>query len=114
MSGDCWIALSLERESGLILSGRVGIPHTSLKHNPYYEDQKEGLGLDFAADVEQAVDRIQQNPNLGSVYKISGIRRYVIQRFPFLIFYAEFDSLIWIIAIAHAKRKPDYWKSRIK
>jgi hypothetical protein len=28
--------------------------------------------------------------------------------FPFLIFYAEFDELIWIIAIAHGKRKPNY------
>lgn len=60
----------------------------------YYEDQQLGLGLDFLAKVEQAISKIQQNPNLGSAYKISRLRRYVIQRFPFLIFYAEFEELI--------------------
>jgi hypothetical protein len=38
--------------------------------------------------------------------------RYVVQRFPFLIFYAEFGEFIWIVAIAHAKRKPNYWSMR--
>ena len=78
----------------------------------YYEYQKVGLGLDFLAEVEQALGKIQQNPNLGSAYKVKGLRRYVIHRFPFLIFYAEFDELIWVVAIAHGKRRPDYWKRR--
>lgn len=78
----------------------------------YYEDQKVGLGLDFLAEVEQALDKIQQNPNLGAVYKATGLRRYVIQRFPFLIFYAELEEFIWVVAIAHGKRRPDYWRRR--
>ncbi len=78
----------------------------------YYEAQKVDLGLDFLAEVEQALDKIQKNPNLGAVYKVRGLRRYVIQRFPFLVFYAEFESSIWVVAIAHGKRKPDYWKKR--
>ena len=43
---------------------------------------------------------------------IQGLRRYVIRRFPFIIFYLEFETLIWVVAIAHGKRKPDYWKKR--
>lgn len=78
----------------------------------YYEDQKAGLGLDFLLEVEQALDKIQQNPNLGAVYKVIGIRRYVIQRFPFLVFYAELEECIWVVAIAHGKRRPDYWRRR--
>ncbi|PSB29549.1 type II toxin-antitoxin system RelE/ParE family toxin [Stenomitos frigidus] len=77
----------------------------------YYEAQNAGLGLDFLSEVEQALDKIQRNPNLG-VYKASGLRRYVIRRFPFLIFYAELETLIWIVAIAHGKRRPNYWKRR--
>ncbi|WP_250123979.1 type II toxin-antitoxin system RelE/ParE family toxin [Chroococcidiopsis sp. CCMEE 29] len=76
----------------------------------YDEDQKVGLGLDFLVEVEQALDKIQQNPNLGAVYKVTGLRRYVIQRFPFLIFYAELEEYIWVVAIAHGKRRPDYWR----
>jgi toxin ParE1/3/4 len=78
----------------------------------YYEDQNVGLGLDFLAEVEQTLSKIQQNPNLGAVYKVTGLRRYVIQRFPFLVFYAEFEEFIWIVAIAHGKRRPDYWRRR--
>jgi toxin ParE1/3/4 len=78
----------------------------------YYEDQKVGLGLDFLVEVEQALGKIQQNPNLGAVYKVTGLRRYVIQQFPFLIFYAELEEYIWVVAIAHGKRRPDYWRRR--
>jgi toxin ParE1/3/4 len=78
----------------------------------YYEDQKVGLGLDFLAEVEQTLSKIQQNPNLGAVYKVTGLRRYVIQRFPFLVFYAELEELIWVVAIAHGKRRPEYWRKR--
>jgi len=78
----------------------------------YYEDQKAGLGLDFLLEVEQALGKIQQNPNLGSVYKVTGLRRHVIQRFPFLVFDAELEDCIWVVAIAHGKRRPDYWRRR--
>lgn len=78
----------------------------------YYENQKVGLGLDFLSEVEQALGKIQQNPNLGAVYRVAELRRYVIQRFPFLIFYAELEEFIWIVAIAHGKRRPDYWRQR--
>jgi toxin ParE1/3/4 len=80
----------------------------------YYEDQKVSLGLDFAAEVEQSIGKIQQNPSLGAIYKIAGLRRYTIQRFPFLIFYVEFEEFVWIVAIAHGKRQPDYWRRRLK
>jgi toxin ParE1/3/4 len=78
----------------------------------YYEKQKVGLGLSFLSEVEQALSKIQQNPSLGAIYKTAGLRRYVLQHFPFLIFYTEFDDFIWIVAIAHGKRKPNYWRTR--
>lgn len=78
----------------------------------YYEAQKVGLGLDFLTEVEHSLNKLQQNPNLGAAYKISGLRRYVIQRFPFLIFYTDLEAYIWVVAIAHGKRRPDYWKRR--
>lgn len=78
----------------------------------YYEGKKAGLGLDLLSEVETAIGKIQQNPNLGTSYKIEGVRRYAIKRFPYLIFYTELEEVIWVIAIAHGKRKPDYWKKR--
>lgn len=78
----------------------------------YYEAQKVGLGLDLLSEVEQVLGNIQQNPNLGTQHTIAQVRRYVLQRFPYLVFYVEFEEFIWIIAIAHGRRKPDYWKKR--
>ena len=78
----------------------------------YYEKQKMGLGLDLLSEIEQALEKIKINPNLGTPHTIQGLRRYVIRRFPFIIFYLEFEALIWVVAIAHGKRKPDYWKKR--
>lgn len=40
----------------------------------YYEAQKVGLGLDLLSEVEQSLEKIQQNPNLGVLYKITGLR----------------------------------------
>ena len=74
----------------------------------YYEAQKVGLGLDLLSEVEKVILKIQQNPNLGTPYRIEGIRRYIIHRFPYLIFYTELEEVIWVIAIAHSKRKPNY------
>ncbi|MGI0485689.1 type II toxin-antitoxin system RelE/ParE family toxin [Pantanalinema rosaneae CENA516] len=78
----------------------------------YYETQKVGLGLDLLATVEQAIAKIQQNPNLGASYTIAGVRRYIIPRFPFQLFYTELEHLIWVVAIAHSKRRPGYWSKR--
>ncbi|AFZ23697.1 Plasmid stabilization system protein [Cylindrospermum stagnale PCC 7417] len=72
----------------------------------YYEAQKVGLGLDLLSEVEQALGNIRQNPNLGTQHAIAGVRRYVLQRFPYLVFYVEFEEFIWIMAMARSAR----WK----
>lgn len=41
-----------------------------------YETQKVGLGIDLLSEAEKALLKIQQNPNLGTPYKIEGVRRY--------------------------------------
>ncbi len=79
----------------------------------YYERQNVGLGVDLLLSVEKALKAVQQNPNLGSPHtKIEGVRRYAIQRFPYVIIYVELEEIIGVLAIAHRKRKPDYWKRR--
>ncbi len=78
----------------------------------YYEKQEKGLGLRFHLEVERGVEIIERHPQIGSLYKSTGFRRYALGRFPHIIFYLELDEVIWIAAVAHSKRKPDYWKSR--
>jgi hypothetical protein len=78
-----------------------------------YENQRPGLGLDFLLSIEQATLRIQRNPSAFPLHENTTLRRYVLMRFPYSIFYQEMPDCIWIAAIAHQKRRPGYWKSRV-
>jgi toxin ParE1/3/4 len=78
----------------------------------YYERQCEGLGLALQGEVEQAVRKIQENPQLGAPYKTAGFRYAIVRRFPYVVYYLELEQAIWVMAIAHGKRRPDYWKRR--
>lgn len=42
-----------------------------------------------------------------------GTRRFLLQRFPFAIVYRELPAAIQVLAIAHTRRKPGYWKQRL-
>ena len=78
----------------------------------FYEQQRAGLGLYLQTVVERAIGRIQQNPQLGAPYKATEFRHYVLRRFPYIIFSAEREEAIWIVAVAHGPRRPDYWGRR--
>ena len=80
----------------------------------YYEETERGLGLRFHAAVQHAIDIIERHPRIGSPYRTTQLRKFVIGDFPYLLFYLHLDELIWIVAIAHSKRKPNYWKERLK
>jgi plasmid stabilization system protein ParE len=77
----------------------------------WYEEQRKGLGLSFLLCVEAGLESIQENPNLCSI--IHGpIRRKLIRRFPFGIFYVVRESRISVLAILHCRRDPAEWKKR--
>ena len=78
----------------------------------YYESRVTGLGVDFLDNIERAFQKIQQNPQAWPLYVDPRFRRYVLDRFPYSVFYIERLDAIWIVAVAHAKRRPDYWKRR--
>jgi toxin ParE1/3/4 len=78
----------------------------------FYEEQETGLGLDLQTAVERALGRIQQHSQLGAPYKATEFRHYIVGRFPYIIFYAELEEAIWIVAVAHGKRRPEYWRRR--
>jgi toxin ParE1/3/4 len=78
----------------------------------YYEEWQEGLGRRFRIAIETAVRHILKNPFLYRKLK-APFRRYLLHKFPYsLIFSIEHDH-IHVIAVAHNKRKPGYWRKRI-
>ena len=75
--------------------------------------ERSALAADaFLAEIDCAVERIAENPEMYPHY-VRGTRRYLLQRFPFYIVYREVVGKIEIVAIVHGRRKPGYWKKRI-
>jgi len=77
----------------------------------YYDDLAAGLGIDFAAEVHDVVQRIVDLPNAWPEIK-RGIRRCMVRRFPFGIVYAVRSEEIVVLAVMHLHRRPGYWENR--
>ena len=78
----------------------------------YYEEENQGLGLEYLLEVEHAVSLLARYPNAGSVVR-GFVRRLILPRFPYSLLYRVVDEdLIRILAVAHRKRKPRYWVDR--
>ncbi len=78
----------------------------------YYEDIEKGLGYDFSREVFSALERIIAFPKAWVVIE-DEIRRSLVRRFPYGILYAEEKDKIYIVAVMHLHRDPEYWKHRI-
>lgn len=78
----------------------------------WYELQQEGLGLRFKGAVRDAVQRIARTPLLFPV-ELEDVRRYVMNRFPYTLRYVVRGDEVWIVAVSHQHRRPDYWTERI-
>jgi len=80
----------------------------------YYESQASGLGIDFLNMVERTVDYIKEAPERWPYIegKNKKVRKHLVRKFPFGVFYSnELDEIV-VHAIAHLHRKPGYWKKR--
>ena len=79
----------------------------------YYEARKSGLGSDLLVEIEQALDQILTNPEASQ--RIGRrVRRKSLWRFPYNLVYAVYPDRIRILACAHQKRRPFYWRRRLK
>ena len=78
----------------------------------WYRDRSPLAPAEFRAAVKAVVREVVRAPQRWPKY-LYGTRRVVLQRFPFSVVYLDDLELITIIAVAHAKRKPGYWKERL-
>jgi plasmid stabilization system protein ParE len=77
----------------------------------WYEEQRFGLGEDFLLCVEEGLAKIQRNPEMYPIVH-KDIRRILIRRFPFGIFYIATSERLVILAVLHGRRDPKRWKDR--
>ena len=78
----------------------------------WYRERSALAANAFLSELDLAIERIAENPGMFPHY-VRGTRRYILQRFPFYLVYRQVSGKIQIVAIAHGRRRPGYWKKRI-
>ena len=77
----------------------------------FYNQQVPGLGNEFADEIEAGVQLVLSSPLTWRLVE-GDVRRYLVRRFPYGIYYTvERDSVV-IWAVKHLHRDPDYWQAR--
>ena len=75
-----------------------------------YERDRQGLGHAFLAAIREAEELIGEHPDAGTPLRSN--RRFVVQRFPYAIIYRRESKRLFILAVAHLRRHPEYWHAR--
>jgi plasmid stabilization system protein ParE len=78
----------------------------------WYRDHSPTAAVQFRITVSEVIRHIVQAPQRWPSHS-HGTRRFVMNRFPFSIIYLDDPDTVSIVALAHNKRKPGYWKQRL-
>ncbi len=73
-------------------------------HNPELADE-------FVEEIERALSFIAEAPESWPSFE-AGTRKFLLRRFPYSLVYRASGDEILVVAVAHAKRRPRYWRGR--
>ena len=83
----------------------------------WYERERRGFGMALLERVAETVERIRESPEGFSrapgVPPDLHVRRALVQRFPYAVVFVGLEDEIRILAIAHGRRRPGYWRERL-
>jgi hypothetical protein len=83
----------------------------------WYEEQREGLGVEFVAEVKRVLLRISQASSFGTaplkVIEGGVIRREFVERFPYVVLFVETSNARRVIMIRRGNSNPARWRSRV-
>jgi plasmid stabilization system protein ParE len=71
----------------------------------WYEKEQTGLGRQFLDEVRATYNRIADGPLAYQDIR-SGIRRSLVQRFPYAVYFAVEDDVVVVLAVLHINRDP--------
>lgn len=78
----------------------------------WYSHQRKDLDLEFMQCIDNVLSKVAANPHVFPVV-YRALRRAVVHRFPFAVFYELMSDEIQVIAVFHSRRDPELWKSRV-
>jgi len=83
----------------------------------WYESQRVGLGADFREDFKAALGTLEEGVVPGSPWPgrlgERGVKRILLKRFPFSVVFVASSGGKVVLAVAHHRRRPAYWRGRV-
>lgn len=83
----------------------------------WYESHRPGLGADFREEFGLALEMLREGPVPGKTWPgrlgQRRVKRFTMKRFPFFVVFVNIRSEAVVLAIAHHRRRPGYWRDRI-
>ncbi len=81
----------------------------------WYENERVGLGADLLAEASRALKEISASATRWPFVSGSrAVRRFLLSRFPYIVYYDIRDDQVRVLAFGHTSRKPGYWRARKK
>lgn len=77
----------------------------------FYDIQAPGLGAVFLDEVQHIVEAVMRHPQSAMLLR-GNLRRKLMTKFPYSLVYSVHPNEIRVLAIAHHKRRPFYWRGR--
>jgi len=76
-----------------------------------YAEGSMPVGRKFRAELLSALSRAATDPGRYPSY-LHGTRRILLRKFPYFIVFFDWQDEVYVVAVAHAKRRPGYWRRR--
>jgi plasmid stabilization system protein ParE len=78
----------------------------------WYESKRAGLGDEFLLALDAAIESILRNPLQHPVARTT-VRRAVMRRFPYALFFVVEGDRVTVLAVFHGRRSPRRWQRRV-
>jgi plasmid stabilization system protein ParE len=79
----------------------------------WYRERSESAEAAFLRELDHAIQQVTDGAAQWPQY-LAGTRRYVFPTYPYSLVYFVEDNVIRVVAVAHDKRRPGYWRKRLR
>jgi plasmid stabilization system protein ParE len=77
----------------------------------WYEERRQGLGAAFRVELDAAIDGVASGPESFPIH-YRDLRRVLVRRFPYAVYYRIYPELVIVVAVFHGKRNPSELRRR--
>ena len=77
----------------------------------WYYERNPNAAAALLSEIDKAILAIAENPAMWAPY-LEDTRRFILSRFPFSVVYRANSDGVLVVAFAHSRRRPGYWRNR--